>query len=267
MMDHRIECPVAIRLYKKDFEYLSKQLYVEYQYRIWNGFNRELLDRYADITNAKLTAIDTMLQQNINRLTKLLEQASFKDDLSLFPSPHIVDAPIIASSARVYLTALSKMDRLYALAGTANLLGIIDSQQRAEVELLSKMAFRAFRSILLGVVGNIYRVARRVMDAQHDKSGVVDQNMAQVVEEQGRALDAFREDSETQDMLDPQAAVGKADPSQVLDDVAAASAAAAAATAPRKRPSKPKADASADSLPSLAIGVAPEATESSLAST
>lgn len=246
LTDHRIDCPVGIRLYKKDFEYLSKQLYVEYQYRIWHGFNRELLDRYADITNAKLTAIDTLMQQNINRLTKLLDQQGFRDELSLFPSPHITDVPIIASAARVYITALGKMDRLYALAGTANLVGVIDSQQRAEVELVSKKAFRAFRSILQNEVGKIYREARRVIEDQHKGTGVVDANMAQVVEEQGRDLEAFKKDSEAQDLMDPQTAMGGADPSQVLDDVAAATAAAsAAAGATRKRTAKPRVEAAA----------------------
>ena len=52
--DHVIECPVGIRFYKKDFNYLSKQLYLEYQYRSWRGFNPELLDKYATIITTKL---------------------------------------------------------------------------------------------------------------------------------------------------------------------------------------------------------------------
>lgn len=253
MEEHRIECPVGIRLFKKDFQYLSKQLYVEYQFRTWYGYNRELLDRYADITNAKLTAIDTMLQQSINRIKKLLDQAGHKDELSLFPAPFITDVPIIASSARAYISALSKLDRLYEVAGTANLMGVIDSQQRAEVELISKKAFRAFRSILQNEVGKLYREAKRVVADQHSKAGVVDPNMQMVVEQQGEAMEAFRQESEADDKIDPDLALNGADPAQVIDDAAAASTAASAAGgAPKKARAARKTDAPAAGTPATA---------------
>lgn len=243
MLHHKIECPVGIRLYKKDFQYLSRQLYVEYQFRTWYGFSRELLDRYADITNAKLTAIDTMLQQSINRIKKLLDQAGHKDELSLFPAPHITHVPIIASSARAYISALGKLDRLYEIAGTANLMGVIDSQQRAEVELISKKAFRAFRSILQNEVVKLYREASRVVADQHRKAGVVDPGMQQVVEQQGQDIEAFKQESDADDRIEPDMNLNGADPAQMIDDAAAASTAAAAAAVP---PKKPRASRKAD---------------------
>lgn len=226
--DHVIECPVGIRFYKKDFNYLSKQLYLEYQYRSWRGFNPELLDKYATIITTKLAAIDTLMQNNINRLQKLLDQQGHKADLTLWPLVHKTDVPIIASQARAYIGVLQKMDRLYTLSGTANLLGVIDSAQRADVEFTGKKAVRAFRSILQTEVTRLYREAERIMKEQH-QAGRVDVAMAAVVQEQGKDIAEFDKSSQQEQDEDSTMDLGGADPSQVIADASAASAAAAAA--------------------------------------
>lgn len=197
--DHVIRCPVAIRFFKKDFCYLSKQLFLEYQYRSWRGFDAQLLERYAGITSGKLAAIDTLLQNNCNRLLKLLEQQGHASDLGLWPVVFTADVPIIAAQARAYLDVLARMDRLYALSGTANLLGVIDSSQRAVVEFSAKRAVRAFRAVLQTEVVRLYREAQRVMAEQH-RSGKPDERMSALVQEQGQEIAAFadstREDAE-----------------------------------------------------------------------
>ena len=195
--DHVIRCPVGIRFFKKDFSYLSKQLYLEYQYRSWRGFDAQLLERYASITSGKLAAIDTLLQNNCNRLLKLLEQQGHAADLGLWPVVFTADVPIIATQARAYLDVLTRMDRLYALSGTANLLGVIDSSQRAVVEFSAKKAVRAFRAVLQTEVVRLYREAERVMAEQH-RSGKADARMSAVVQQQGQEIAAF-EDSNRED--------------------------------------------------------------------
>lgn len=240
--DHVIECPVGIRFFKKDFNYLSKQLYLEYQYRNWRGFNAELLDKYATIITTKLAAIDALMQNNINRLQKLLDQQGHKADLTLWPLVHKTDVPIIASQARAYIGVLQKMDRLYTLSGTANLLGVIDSAQRADVEFTAKKAVRAFRSILQTEVTRLYREAERIMDEQH-QAGKVDVAMAAVVKEHGNDIAAFDASSKQEQEEDSTMDLHGADPSQVIADAAAASAAAAAAAAAGKKSSRPKAKA------------------------
>jgi hypothetical protein len=165
--DHEIACPVGIRFFRKDFQYLSRQLYYEYLYRTWRGFDLALLDRYAAVTSAKLTAIDAGLQNNINRLQKLLEAHGDHGALTLWPAAHKVDVPIICAQARAYLAMLTRMDRLYTLSGTANLLGVIDSAQRAEVEFGCKKSVRAFRSIVQAEVAKLTREAERIVAEQH----------------------------------------------------------------------------------------------------
>jgi hypothetical protein len=188
--DHVIACPVGVRFFRKDFAYLSKQLFVEYQYRLWRDFDALLLDRYAGIVANKLAALDATMQQTINRLQKLLEQSGHPSDLTLWPTKFVVDVPIIATQARTYLSVLQKMDRVYTLTGTANLLGVIDSTQRAQAELQAKRAVRAFRSVLQTEVTRLYREAERIATAQH-QAGKTDPAVAALVQQQRQDIAEF----------------------------------------------------------------------------
>lgn len=225
--DHVIRCPVAIRLFKKDFAFLSKQLYLEYQYRGWRGFDAQLLERYASVTSGRLAAIDTLLQNNCNRLLKLLEQQGHAADLGLWPVVFSADVPIIATQARAYLDLLARIDRLYALSGTANLLGVIDSSQRAVVEFSAKKAVRALRAVLQTEVVRLYREAERVMAEQH-RSGKPDARMAAVVQQQGddiAGFDASTGDDTPEDAATSSLAVAEGEAAAEASSVAAVTSA------------------------------------------
>lgn len=230
---HVIRCPVGIRLFKKDFCYLSKQLYLEYQYRGWRGFDAQLLERYAAITSGKLAAIDTLLQNNCNRLHKLLEQQGHAADLGLWPVVFTVDVPIIATQARAYLDVLARMDRLYALSGTANLLGVIDSSQRAVVEFSAKKAVRAFRAVLQTEVVRLYKEAERVMAEQH-RSGKPDARMSAVVRQQGEEIAAFEDSTREEAEEDAASTALPPDGGEAAAEAGAAAAAVGAPVAVRR---------------------------------
>ena len=188
--DHVIACPVGVRFYRKDFMFLSKQLYLEYQYRGWRDFDVALLDRYAGLVSNKLAALDATMQQTINRLQKLLEQQGLQADLTLWPKKYVVDVPIIAAQARAYLAVLQKMDRVYTLTGTANLLGVIDSTQRAQAELQAKRAVRAFRSVLKSESTRLYREAERIATEQR-QAGKAESVVAALVQQQAQEIAEF----------------------------------------------------------------------------
>jgi len=242
--DQVIESPPAIRFYKKDFEYLSKQLYVEYQYRSWKGYNQELLDRYAELVSTKLSNIKILMSNWVARLEKLLEQNGKKgEDLSLWPTVHNCDVPVIATHARTYLDVLKMLDRIHVLAGSCNLWGVIDSQVRAEAELQCKKAVRAFRSVLQNEVVKLYREGERIIREQHG-GGQANPQMAAIVEQQGQDIADMQRTAEEDDALDGGLGLKDADASQVIDDAAAASTAQTAAAKP-KRTGRAKSDAPA----------------------
>lgn len=244
--DQPLESEPAARFYKRDFGYVSKQLYAEYQYRSWKGFNMEVLEKYAEVTTTKLANIKVLMQSWIARLAKVLEQnGKAGDELSLFGGTSKVDAPIIATHARGYLEVLFLLDRVHTLAGSANLWGLIDSKQRAEAEWLCKKAVRAFRSIVQQEVLKVYREAKR-LQLEHQTGGTMSPEMNRVVEQQGKDIEAMAQTSKEDDAQD--GGIGNVDPGKLIDDATAASIAAAGAGA-RKRTAKPKGEGEASSAP------------------
>lgn len=242
--DQVIESPPAIRFYKKDFEYLSKQLYVEYQYRCWKGYNQELLDRYAELVATKLSNIKILMTNWTGRLEKLLEQNGKKGEhLSLFPTVHRCDVPVIATHARTYLEVLKMLDRVHDLAGSCSLWGVIDSKVRAEAELQCKKAVRAFRNVLQNEVVKLYREGKRVIQEQHG-AGQANPQMAAIVEQQGQDIENMQRTAAEDDDADGGLGLKDADAGQVIDDGVATSNAQAAAAKP-KRASRAKADSQA----------------------
>ncbi len=91
------------------------------------------------------------------------------------------------------------MDRVYTLTGTANLLGVIDSTQRAQAELQAKRAVRTFRSILQTEVVRLHREAERIAPDQRQAAKAdpataataATAAMAAVVQQQGRDIADF----------------------------------------------------------------------------
>jgi hypothetical protein len=244
--DQTLASPVAIRFFHKDFGYLSKQLYMEYQYRSWYGFNTELLDRFANLGSAKLQNIQTLLGNWDSRLKKILEQAGKHRDeaLSLYPQTLKVDVPIIAAQARVYLEMLMLMDRIYILSGSANLWGLLDSQQRAQVEWTCKKALRAFRATMEQEVFKLYREAQRLQREKHSK-GEADPERDRLLAEQGKEIEKFSKESQNEALQDGDTLMTGDDASQMLAEAAATSIAAAGAPARKTARKKPAADAPA----------------------
>lgn len=221
-----LESPPSIRFYKKDYAYLSKQLYLEYQYRSWAAFNQEVLARYNEVITKKLTNINILMDNTINRLEKLLAQNNVSLESTLYPNPVKITVPVIATHARSYFMLLCSLDRVNLLAGTANLLGVIDSSQRASAEFLCKKAVRAFRSILQAEVIKIYREAQRVIQEQRN-GGKLNESMSAIVEQQGKEIADFAKNANDGADADASLDLGGMDPAQLIDEAAAASMATA----------------------------------------
>lgn len=232
-----LSSPVAIGFYRRDFQYISKMANFEYQYRSWNGYNQELLDRYADIITKKLASIKTLLSTRISQISKLLEQNSVSMESTIYSNVLNTNVPVISGHARNYFLLLQELDRLNLMTGTANLMGVIQSSQRAEVEFQCKKAIRAFAAVLRNEVIKIYREADRM---QNDPRGAGERDAQQqaTLAAQGEALDEIGTAMDTEGKSDRGLDMTAMDPGQLIDEAAAASLASAKAG---KR--KPKEDA------------------------
>jgi hypothetical protein len=240
--------PAAINFFRRDFEYVSKIVMYEYQYRSWNGYDQDLLDRYAEIITKKLTSIKTLLENNTNRISKLLEQNNCPMDTTVYNNAVTTSVPIISGHARSYFLLLQDLDRLNLLTGIANLQGVIHSSQRAEAEFTCKKAVRAFAAALRNEVVRIYREADRMIHEQHAGGGGTDvASKKDAVAEQGKELKAFGEAMDSESHGDRSLDLGDRDPSQMIDEAAAASIAVTKAAKSRKKETEDL--ATADAVP------------------
>ncbi|MBC5767598.1 hypothetical protein [Ramlibacter albus] len=230
--DQTFECPVAARFYRKDYAFVARNLFLEYQYRTWRGFNQEILQRYSDLLTKKLENIKILMQNYINRMQNLLDPQGHRLDTSMWPNAMVKDVPIISAHANEYLDALRLLEKVYLLAGTANMFGVLTSSQRAEAEAISKKAVRAFRSVLQAEVIKLYREAHRVMQEQRNAGTPLDPRLVEAVEQHGAAANAAVEDDE-----DGPAATG--DEAAAMIDAAAAQSTAAGKAA-KRQPAKRK---------------------------
>lgn len=236
-----LNSPAAIRFFKKDFGFLSKGLYLDYQYRSWVGYNQEVLERFTSVINGKLDKIKTLLVNNNNRFAKLLADNNYSPDDSYFPNSITLDVPIIAGQARAYFELLQLLDQLTALATAANLYGVIDASQRNTAETLCRRAVRAFRSVLQGECVKLYAEAGRVIRAQKE-AGHDSPDMAAVHQKQGEDIAAFEKASAEDAVTDPGMDLGGMDPSDLIDHAAAASTAVGTGKKTTRKTASPQAD-------------------------
>ena len=227
--DAKLSSPTAINFFRRDFQFISKVLNYEYQYRSWNGFDQTLLDRYGEMITKKLESIGTLLGNWNNRFGKLMEANGAKMDSAVHSNAIETTVPIISGHARAYFLILKDLDRLNLVAGSANLMGVINSTQRAEAEFMCKKAVRAFGAALRNEVVRLYREADRLIKEQHGQ-GQVDAGKAKTIEDQGAELNAFDESMTSDSATDSSLNLNGADPSQVIADAAAATAAAVSAS-------------------------------------
>lgn len=232
--DATLSSPTATNFFRRDFQFISKVLNYEYQYRSWNGFDQALLDRYGEMITKKLDSIGTMIGNWNNRFAKLMETNGTKMDSAAYANAIQTTVPIISGHARAYFFILKELDKLNLIAGAANLMGVITSTQRAEAEFMCKKAVRAFGAALRNEVVRLYREADRLIKEQHGH-GTVDTNKAETIAAQGQELDAFDKSMKTDSASDSSLNLEGLDPSQVISDAAAATAAASKASTPKPR--------------------------------
>lgn len=215
--------PTAINFFRRDFAFLSKALNREYQYRSWVGFNQELLDRYNEMITKKLTGLATLLKNWKGRFNNLLEQNGSKMDDTLYGTHVRTSVPIISGHARTYFMLLKEVDEVFLIAAGANMLGVIDSTQRAQAEKLIKKSVRAFAAALRNEVLRLYQEGNRLNrgDAAPDPEKQAQQDATSA------EIQAFSATMDNDAKADASLSVDGADPGALIDEAAAASTAAA----------------------------------------
>ncbi|MDH4482771.1 MAG: hypothetical protein QE279_08680 [Rhodoferax sp.] len=228
--DAQLSSPTVTTFFRRDFPFISRVLNYEYQYRSWNGFDQELLNRYGDLITKKLENITLLLTRWTERFNKLLEANGVKMESAVYSNAVLTTVPIISGHARAYFHVLKELDRLNLAAGTANLYGVITSTQRAEAEFTCKKAVRAFAAALRNEVLKLYKEAGRLQREQQGR-GQVEPAQVAVIASQGTLLEEFGESMSGDAKADRSLDLAGVDPGQVIDDASAATVAAGKASA------------------------------------
>ena len=170
---HTFESPAVKQFYKREFPLISRTLFVESVYRRRPMYNQDLLDSFAATAAKKLGDILQMLTTQCQRLEKICKTNGQTPD-AVYLHAQLTTVPIIASHANTYIKCLLKLDQLYQLSGSATLNGVIDGNQRKQIDQLAA----ELRHAAEGVVPlKVLRIAAQgsAAPAGADGSALVDQ--------------------------------------------------------------------------------------------
>ena len=232
---HSFQSPAVKQFYRREFPLISRTLFVESVYRRRPMYNQGVLDAFSAIAAKKLGDILQMLTMQCARLEKICKTNGHITD-AVYLHAEVKLVPIIASHANTYIKCLTKLDQLYQLSGSATLNGVIDGNQRREVELLCRKAVRAFSALLRNEIHKLRKESKRMQQA----SGQKDQEVDKAESAQESAIETFDKEVREQDMMDPGAAVSPEGAAAAIDALAATTAATAGGKAPRKRKDTPE---------------------------
>lgn len=213
--------PTVKQFYKRDFNLISRTLFMESVYRRIPQYNQQVLDDYSSMSARKLADVQTLLMKQHSRLAKLCKDNGVSLNASyLHPDTRLV--PVIAGHAKTYIQTLMKLDEVYQLAGTALLNGVIDGGVRREFELICRKAVRTFAVMLRYEIRKLWKESSRMRAQMAQPDAELDKAEASHTQ----AVDAFDKAVESEMVTDPNAHVAPEQAAQVIADLAAQTAAA-----------------------------------------
>lgn len=235
--------PTVKQFYKREFNLISRTLFVESVYRRRPTYNQSVLDDYSAVSSRKLADIQKLLTTQCDRLAHICRSNGVQLDASyMHPQQRVV--PIIAGHAKTYIATLHKLDEVYQLTGTALLNGVIDGNARRECEMLCRKAVRAFSAMLRNEILKLYKESQRMRKAMAGP----DQELDKAESAHGQALAEFDASVESERTTDPGAHVDPEDASQIIDDLASQSNATKSGGR-RRKADEPSTPASAAQAP------------------
>lgn len=226
--DAKLYTTTSLHFYRHDFAHLSRQMFMEYQYRSWVGFNQDLLDRFNELCTTKLHNILQMLNLHVQRYKQLLQQNNAAMDTTVYPSAYVFTVPITSPLAATYFEVLQTLDRVHEYGGACALWGIIQDKERSSTEYQCKRAIRAMSTMLRFEVPKLQRESFRVMKEQKSPSqdDKTIESVVKMQDENMKNINAHADESH----------VSGEDASQAIDDAVAASKALVNAAKSKKAP-------------------------------
>jgi hypothetical protein len=220
--------PTVKQFYKRDFNLISRTLFMESVYRRLPQYNQQVLDDYSSMSARKLADVQALLTKQHDRLAKLCKDNGVSLTASyLHPDVRVV--PVIAGHAKTYIQTLKKLDEVYQLAATALLNGVIDGGVRREFELVCRKAVRTFAVMLRYEIKKLWKESSRM----RTQMSLPDAELDKAEASHTQAVADFDKAVESDMVTDPNAHVAPEQAAQVIADLAAQTTAAKAGSKSR----------------------------------
>lgn len=135
--------PPPKNMYRRDFQLLSRALFLESVYRRRVDFDPAILDNFSEIVGSKMVEISTLFERRQQQLRAMLKQQGYEPQ-KVYLQDETMLVPVIASQARGFMRLLQMLEESYQLIGCANLYGVMTGAQRRTAELESRKAIRSY---------------------------------------------------------------------------------------------------------------------------
>lgn len=212
--------PAVKQFFKREFPMISRTLFTESVYRRRPLFNQTVLDEFSALVEKKISDILTLLTTQVARLQKFCESNGAMVDAD-YMNPRTVLIPIIAGHAKNYIAVLEKLDIAYQYAGAATLNGVIDGNQRKQIELLCRKAVRAFSAMLRNEIIRLRKESQRMRAAMNTP----DPEVALAEDAHDQSVEAFDKAVSDDAAIDAASAVNPTEAAALIESLAATSAA------------------------------------------
>lgn len=222
--------------YSREFDFISRTLFLEMVYRRRPLYNQEVLDAFSNLMSKKIADVLTLLNTQSERILAICKSHELTHERmeeATYMHPKQILIPIISNHAKSYISVLEKLDQIYVQTGSAILNGAIDGNQRKKFELLCRQAVRAFSAMLRHESIKLRKESQRMRAAQN-ASPDDEVSLAEAVHDRSQSeLDkAHKADAAAGDpsVIAPQ------DGAQVLDNLVATTNATAKRAAKTPKP-------------------------------
>ncbi|MEQ6436304.1 hypothetical protein V8Z74_14920 [Comamonas sp. w2-DMI] len=174
------------KFYENNYAFMSKNLFSEYVYRRRAKYNRDLLVRYFDLMAKKLGGVSAILTKYHGQVDHVLKVNNQTDDEIGYLREYKELVPVIHAQARQYLDLLLSADQLFMKLAAGVLSGLIDSNEKTEIERKVILSFRAIGNTVRNEAITLRKEATRVRNEMQSE-GIHDEELDSAIDTQTRA--------------------------------------------------------------------------------
>jgi hypothetical protein len=190
------------KFYENNFQFISKNLFVQYVYRRRPAYNLDVLTRYHDIIAGKLAGVQKILTRYTGQVDAVMAANNGSDEDIGFVRQSFEKVPVIHGQARQYLDLLLMADALFIKVAAMVLQGLMDADQKTEIEKKVILTFRAVGNTVRSEAIKLRQEAQRVASALQSEGVQKDEELDSAIDMQQTVIEEAGAVEKTNAILD-----------------------------------------------------------------